>query len=108
MGLTVRQVIEGLSTYGVLPSADLSALRELPVAADLDADSEQFIRELVRSGKITKFQATNLYQGRAKGLVFGEYVILDKIGAGGMGQVYKAQHKRMKRVVALKVLPQQS
>jgi serine/threonine protein kinase len=37
--------------------------------------------------------------------VLGEYLILGRIGAGGMGQVYKAQHQRMKRVVALKVLP---
>lgn len=39
------------------------------------------------------------------GRVIGEYVILGEIGAGGMGQVYKARHQRMKRIVALKVLP---
>jgi serine/threonine protein kinase len=43
-------------------------------------------------------------QGRWTGLVLGNYVILEKIGAGGMGIVYKAQHRRMKRLVALKVL----
>src|SRR6185369_1273125 len=32
------------------------------------------------------------------------YVILDKLGQGGMGVVLKAEHKRMKRLVALKVL----
>ena len=37
--------------------------------------------------------------------MLGEYVILRKIGAGGMGQVFKARHRRMKRLVALKVLP---
>jgi serine/threonine protein kinase/formylglycine-generating enzyme required for sulfatase activity len=37
--------------------------------------------------------------------VYGEYVVLDKIGAGGMGQVFKAEHRRMKRIVALKLLP---
>ncbi len=36
--------------------------------------------------------------------VLGEYVLLGKIGAGGMGQVFKAQHRRMERIVALKVL----
>jgi serine/threonine protein kinase len=35
----------------------------------------------------------------------GEYTILNPIGAGGMGQVYKAIHRRMDRVVALKILP---
>ncbi len=34
----------------------------------------------------------------------GEYLLVDRIGAGGMGQVFKAQHRRMKRFVALKLI----
>jgi serine/threonine protein kinase len=46
-----------------------------------------------------------LYQRKSRGLVLGNYVILDKIGQGGMGMVFKARHRRMDRIVALKVLP---
>ncbi len=37
--------------------------------------------------------------------ILGEYVILDCLGAGGMGQVYRARHRTMDREVAVKVLP---
>src|SRR4029077_10570670 len=43
-------------------------------------------------------------QGQAKGLIFGEYTVLDKLGEGGMGLVFQAQHRYLKRTVALKVL----
>ena len=67
--------------------------------------AEDLAKVLYRRRKLTKFQTQAVFQGRTKGLVLGNYVVLDKIGQGGMGHVYKAQHTRMKREVALKVLP---
>ena len=59
---------------------------------------------LVRAGVLTAYQRDQLLAGRTK-LTLGPYVITDWIGQGGMGQVFKAVHRVMGRVVAVKVLP---
>lgn len=42
---------------------------------------------------------------RAAPKQLGEYDLLDHIGAGGMGTVYRARHRRLRKIVAIKILP---
>jgi serine/threonine protein kinase/WD40 repeat protein len=103
MSKTVDDFVQELSTIGLMAAGDVETF-----VAGLSAqpqDAESFAKSLVRAGKLTKYQAASVYQGKGKSLVFGDYVVLDKIGAGGMGVVLKAQHRRMKRMVAVKILP---
>ncbi len=42
--------------------------------------------------------------GSGRELVLGQYTLLEKLGEGGMGQVFKAHHRYMDRIVALKLM----
>lgn len=105
MPLTVKQFSQQLMLSGVMSDEQLHEfLVTLPAGSLAHSDSEQFARELVKHKKLTKFQAEQISAGKGDSLTLGNYVILDKLGQGGMGMVLKAEHKRMKRVVALKVM----
>ncbi len=59
----------------------------------------------IRDGLLTNFQAEQLLLGKWKRFTIGKYKILERIGSGGMGQVFLCEHKLMRRRVAVKVLP---
>ena len=100
MPITLDDFAAGAVSSGLVPEDELSAV----LAANPGIDAEKLAKELVRQKKLTAFQAKQLWAGKGPSLTIGNYVILDKLGQGGMGMVLKAQHKRMKRIVALKVL----
>jgi eukaryotic-like serine/threonine-protein kinase len=52
---------------------------------------------------LTPYQAVHVREGRGAGLIVGQYVVLDEIGHGSVGMVYKSRHRLMERLAALKV-----
>ena len=105
MSVSLEQFVQHLTQSGLLSATDIASFQESLPPDRKPKDAETLARELIRANKLTKYQAQAVYQGRVKGLVFGEYTVLDKLGEGGMGVVLKARHRRMKRLVAIKVLP---
>jgi serine/threonine-protein kinase len=63
---------------------------------------------LVGQGFLTQFQADRLLQGKTQGFVLGPYTLMDSLGSGSMGTVYKAQSKTDANWYAVKVLPRRS
>jgi serine/threonine protein kinase len=96
-----KTFLANLRQSKLLTEAQLAdAVRRLPAT---DRGST-LARALVEQELLTRFQAERLLAGRNTGFLLGQYRILDQLGRGGMGRVFKAEHRTMKRVVALKVL----
>jgi serine/threonine protein kinase len=68
------------------------------------AEPMALARELLQRGWLTPYQVNQLMQGRGGELMVGPYLLLERLGAGGAGQVFKARQQRLNRVVALKVI----
>ncbi len=104
MPVSSEQFMREIAESGLIPADAVAAIVARLAADKKPQDGDQLARELVRQKKLTAYQAQQIYAGKGKSLVLGNYVILDKLGQGGMGLVLKAEHRRMERMVALKVL----
>jgi serine/threonine-protein kinase len=103
--LTVDSFLAGVRQSGLIDDSRLDeALRSLRESGDL-AEAEPIAAVLVEHRLLTRWQADKLLQGKFKGFVLGRYRLLELLGRGEMSTVYLAEHVRMKRRCAIKVLP---
>jgi serine/threonine-protein kinase len=98
----VPSFVDWLRTSRVLAAAHHDELTSQ--LAPAYAAAEPLARALVERGWLTRFQADHALSGNGDQLKLGSYVLLERLGVGGMGEVFKARHCVMNRVVALKVI----
>lgn len=95
----VPLLVEVLCRHGLLEPDQLATLettlRQYP-------EPKSFLKDLLKRNWLTRFQAQMLWAGRGYELVLGPYLLLDMLGEGGMGQVFKAKDRKRDRIVAIK------
>jgi serine/threonine protein kinase len=94
--------LNNLRDSGLFSAEEFRSLTEALQA--VAGAEENAAGRLVEAGLLTPYQAESVRERRFGGLTLGPYVVLERIGVGGMGTVYKARHRRMKRLVAVKLL----
>ncbi len=68
------------------------------------ADMPSLVRELVKRNLLTPYQANQVLQGRGDILILGPYQLMERLGEGSMGQVFKGRHVTLGHLVALKII----
>src|SRR5579862_4978062 len=101
MSTTTAGLIDLLRQHGLV---DPGPLAELEKKQNQFSDPRTLAKQLLDRGWLTAFQVNYLLNGRIADLFLGPYIFHDRLGEGGNGQVFKARHRTMNRIVALKIL----
>jgi serine/threonine protein kinase len=101
---SVEQITDEILRHGLLDDESLGESCHALEKRGEAITGANLLAWLVAEGKLTPFQAAEIENGRADRLVLGNYLVLSRLGEGGMGAVFRALHRRMQRLVAIKLI----
>jgi serine/threonine protein kinase len=103
---TNQDLVELIRKSGVIPAERLDAFfRRQRGRGNQWKEPTQLAAALVEDGLLSRFQSKNLLNGRSRGFWIKRCLVLEPLGAGGMGRVFLCEQTPMRRLVAVKVLP---
>jgi serine/threonine protein kinase len=103
---TVSEFLDLVRKSGVVEEKKLDThVERMRAAGALLDDPGKFAGLLVRDGLLTIFQAEQILLGKWRRFTIGNYKVLERLGSGSMGSYYLCWHTRVRRCVAVKVLP---
>jgi len=97
-------LVSVIRSSGILTDRQLGEIRTKVLRGEYPVEPIALAERLVEDEVLTVYQARRFLSNKPHGLLVGRYIIMDRIGSGSMGRVYKAHHQMMDRVVALKII----
>jgi serine/threonine-protein kinase len=99
---SIPDLVRALREYRLLTARHMARLT--PEFLGRFPNPRAFAQYLVNKQWLTPFQAKWTWRGLANRLALGQYVLLERLGAGGMGQVFRARHRHLEHEAAVKVI----
>src|SRR5215831_10322562 len=99
---TAASLVNALRACQVLTSAQVDEIAKTLVQRFPDARA--LARALIDREWLTPYQVNLLMQDAADKLSLGPYVIIERLGDNALGQVFKARHQLMNRLVTLTIV----
>jgi serine/threonine protein kinase len=102
---TTDELVDLLRKSGLIEPERIDAFVARAAADPAATTPRHWAGLLVLSGLLTRFQAEQILLGKWRGFTVGRYKVLERLGSGGAGTVYLCEHVKVRRKVAVKVLP---
>jgi len=102
----LRELLQELIALKLLEHSEVrSFLSGIGDRLPMLTSKERALQALVLAGKLTSYQRDRILAGNTFGLLLGHYRVIDTLGGGSVGIVFLAEHLRLRRRVAIKVVP---